>query len=152
MALPSGTRLGHYEILGPGDEVGLSEVYRAHDSRFGREVALRMLTVSGSSEPGILLRFEHEARTAGRLHHPNILLVHDVGAHEGRPYVVSERLEGETLRDRLRRGALTPEEALGFSLQIAHGLSAAHAEGIVHRDLRPENLLLEGAHVKILDF
>ena len=153
MALTSGTRLGPYEILAPLGAGGMGEVYRAKDPRLGREVAVKVLPASFSADPDRLRRFEQEARAAGVLNHPNILAIFDVGTHDGSPYVVSELLEGETLRARLAGGAFTPRKALGHALQIAHGLAAAHEKGIVHRDLKPENILVtRDGRVKILDF
>jgi eukaryotic-like serine/threonine-protein kinase len=131
----------------------MGEVYRAKDTRLGREVAVKVLPSSFSTDPDRLRRFEQEARAASSLNHPNILTVHDVGAQEGAPYVVSELLEGDTLRARLAGGPLPPRRALGYSLQIAQGLAAAHEKGIVHRDLKPENVFVtRDGRVKILDF
>jgi len=131
----------------------MGEVYRAKDSRLGRDVAIKVLPSSFSADPDRLRRFEQEARAAGILNHPNITAVHDIGTHEGAPYVVSELLEGETLRTALSGGKLSQRKAIDYALQIAHGLAAAHAKGIVHRDLKPENLfVLRDGRVKILDF
>ncbi len=153
MALQPGTRVGPYEIkslLGAG---GMGEVFLAHDARLGRDVALKVLPAQFASDPDRLRRFEIEARAASQLNHPNILTVFDIGTDGGQPYVVAERLEGETLRDRLRRGPIAEREALEIARQVARGLAAAHARGIVHRDLKPENLFLtRDGHVKILDF
>ncbi|HEV8231118.1 MAG TPA: protein kinase [Thermoanaerobaculia bacterium] len=153
MTLRGGTRLGPYEILSPLGAGGMGEVYRAKDPRLGREVAVKVLPASLSKDPDRLRRFEHEARAAGVLNHPNITAVYDIGSHDGAPYVVSELLEGETLRSRLAAGALAPRKALDYAIQIARGLAAAHEKGIVHRDLKPENLFVtEDGRVKILDF
>ena len=153
MALAAGTRIGPYEIaalLGVG---GMGEVYRARDTRLAREVAIKVLPTSFAGDADRLRRFEQEARATGLLNHPNILQVHDVGSHEGAPYVVSELLEGETLRDRIGGTPLPVRKAIDFATQIARGLSAAHEKGIVHRDLKPENLFLtRDGRVKILDF
>jgi Tol biopolymer transport system component len=131
----------------------MGEVYRAKDPRLGREVAIKVLPASLSQDADRLRRFEQEARAAGALNHPNITAVYDTGAHEGAPYVVSELLEGETLRSRLSGGALPQKKAIDYGLQIAHGLAAAHEKGIVHRDLKPENLFVtKDGRVKILDF
>jgi serine/threonine protein kinase len=131
----------------------MGEVYRARDERLKREVAIKVLPASFSADADRLRRFEQEAQAAGALNHPNILAIYDVGTHDGSPYVVSELLEGETLRERLAGGALSPRKALEYAIQIAHGLSAAHAKGIVHRDLKPENLFVtEDGRSKILDF
>ena len=153
MSLAPGTRLGPYEIVAPLGAGGMGEVYRAKDSRLGREVAVKVLPASFSNGPDRLRRFEQEARAAGILNHPNITAVHDVGTVDGSPYVVTELLEGETLRSRLAGGPLAPRRAIDYALQIAHGLAAAHEKGIVHRDLKPENLFVtKDGRVKILDF
>ena len=153
MTHSSGSRLGPYEILAPLGAGGMGEVYRAKDPRLGREVAIKVLPASYSQDADRLKRFEQEARAAGVLNHPNITAVYDIGAHEGAPYVVSELLEGETLRARAAGGALPPRKAIDYALQIAHGLAAAHEKGIVHRDLKPENLFVtKDGRVKILDF
>ena len=131
----------------------MGEVYRARDPRLGRDVAIKVLPASFSDDPDRLRRFEQEARAAGVLNHPNIVAVYDVGSEGDTPYVVSELLEGETLRARLAAGALTPRRAIGNAWQIAHGLAAAHEKGIVHRDLKPENIFVtRDGRVKILDF
>ncbi len=151
--LPIGSRLGPYEILSPLGAGGMGEVYRAKDPRLGREVAIKVLPSSFSQDPDRLRRFEQEARAAGVLNHPNILAIYDIGTHDGSPYVVSELLEGETLRARLAGGAFSPRKALEHALQTAHGLAAAHEKGIVHRDLKPENIFVtQDGRVKILDF
>jgi Tol biopolymer transport system component len=155
MSLPAGTRLGPYEIVAPIGAGGMGEVYRARDTRpsLGREVAIKVLPSSFSSDTERLRRFEQEARAAGMLNHPNIVVIHDIGVHEGAPYVVTELLEGETLRSRLAGGALPQRKAIEYSLQIARGLAAAHEKGIVHRDLKPENLFItKDGRLKILDF
>jgi Tol biopolymer transport system component/tRNA A-37 threonylcarbamoyl transferase component Bud32 len=148
-----GTKLGPYEIvtlLGAG---GMGEVYRARDPRLKREVAIKVLPQALSPDADRFRRFEQEALATAALNHPNILAVFDIGTHEGAPYVVSELLEGETLRERLRAGAVAVRKTLDYALQIAHGLAAAHAKGIIHRDLKPENLFLtKDGRVKILDF
>jgi serine/threonine protein kinase len=153
MALRAGERLGPYEILGGLGAGGMGEVYRARDPRLGRTVAIKVLPASLSADASRRHRFEHEARAAGQLNHPNVLAVHDVGDHEGAPYLVTELLEGETLRERLQVGALPVRKAADHALQVARGLAAAHDKGIVHRDLKPENLFLtKDGLVKILDF
>jgi eukaryotic-like serine/threonine-protein kinase len=153
MSLAAGTRLGPYEIVSPIGAGGMGEVYRARDSRLGREVAIKVLPSSFSRDPDRLRRFEQEARAAGILNHPNITAVYDVGSFDGSPYVVSELLDGETLRSRLAGGALAPRRALDYAAQVAHGRAAAHEKGIVHRDLKPENLFVtRDGRVKILDF
>jgi eukaryotic-like serine/threonine-protein kinase len=131
----------------------MGEVYRAKDPRLGREVAIKVLPASFSTDPDRLRRFEQEARAAGLLNHPNITAVYDIGSHEGAPYVVSELLEGETLRAALADGRLSLRKAIDYAVQTAHGLAAAHEKGIIHRDLKPENLFVTGdGRVKILDF
>ena len=153
MPLRSGDRLGPYEILGAIGAGGMGEVYRGRDPRLGREVAIKILPVAFATDPDRLRRFELEARAAGQLNHPNILTVHDTGRADGSSYLVSELLEGETLRARLSKGRLSANTALDYALQIARGLQAAHAKGMVHRDLKPENLFVTtDGRVKILDF
>jgi eukaryotic-like serine/threonine-protein kinase len=153
MALDPGSRLGPYEILTPIGAGGMGEVFRARDPRLGRDVAIKVLPGSFSSDPERLKRFEQEARAAGVLNHPNVTAVYDIGTHEGAPYVVQELLEGETLRARLSGGALPVRKAIEQAIQIARGLAAAHEKGIVHRDLKPENLFVtRDGRVKILDF
>jgi len=153
VGLPGGTRLGPYEIVAPLGAGGMGEVYRAKDPRLGREVAIKVLPASFSQDADRLKRFEQEARAAGVLNHPNITAVYDLGSHDGAPYIVTELLEGETLRSRLSSGALPVRKALDYGNQIARGLSAAHEKGIVHRDLKPENLFVTNdGRIKILDF
>jgi eukaryotic-like serine/threonine-protein kinase len=153
MSVSPGSRLGPYEILSPLGAGSMGEVYRARDPRLSREVAVKVLPASLSSDPERLRRFEQEARAAGVLNHPNLTTVYDVGSHEGTVYLVSELLEGETLDDRLAEGPISPRRAIDYALQIARGLAAAHEKGIVHRDIKPENLFLtRGGRVKILDF
>src|ERR1700691_1587069 len=153
MNLTSGTKLGPYEIVSLLGAGGMGEVYRARDARLKREVAIKVLPQALSQDAERLRRFEQEALATAALNHPNILAVFDVGTNEGSPYVVSELLEGETLRERLRSGAMAVRKTLDYALQIAHGLAAAHAKGIIHRDLKPENLFLtKDGRVKILDF
>jgi eukaryotic-like serine/threonine-protein kinase len=131
----------------------MGQVYRAVDSRIGRAVAVKVLPRTFSGDPDRLRRFEQEARAAAALNHPNILAVHDVGQHDGAPYIVTELLEGQTLRERVNDGALAVRKAVDLAIQIAHGLSAAHERGIVHRDLKPENIYLtSNGRVKVLDF
>jgi len=153
MPLVSGTRLGPYEIVGPLGAGGMGEVYRAHDTRLGRDVALKILPESFAFDHERLHRFEQESRAVAAFNHPNILAIHDVGQHNGSPYLVSELLEGESLRAVLDRGALPQRKAIDYGVQIAQGLAIAHAREIVHRDLKPENLFLtRDGRVKILDF
>jgi eukaryotic-like serine/threonine-protein kinase len=153
MPVIEGTRLGPYEILSLLGAGGMGEVYRARDTRLGRDVAVKVLPASFSSDRDRLHRFEQEACAAGALNHPNILSIHDIGTHDGAPYVVSELLEGETLRKRLSGTTLPQRRAIDYALQLAHGLSAAHEKGIVHRDLKPDNIFItKDGRVKILDF
>jgi Tol biopolymer transport system component len=153
MTLAAGTRLGPYEILAPIGAGGMGEVYRARDERLKREVAVKVLPASYSQDAERLRRFEQEAQAAGALNHPNITAVYDLGSHEGSPYIVTELLEGETLRARMSGGALTVRKATDYAIQTAKGLAAAHEKGIVHRDLKPENLFVTNdGRVKILDF
>jgi Tol biopolymer transport system component len=153
MNLAPGTKLGPYEIVSLLGAGGMGEVYRARDSRLKREVAVKVLPQSLSLDADRLRRFEQEALATAALNHPNILAVFDIGTHQGAPYVVSELLEGATLRDRLRSGPLATRKALDHATQMALGLAAAHEKGIIHRDLKPENLFItKDGRVKILDF
>jgi Serine/threonine protein kinase len=153
MALAAGTKLGPYEVVAPLGAGGMGEVYRARDPRLQREVAIKILQGSFTRDPDRLRRFGQEARAAGSLNHPNILAVYDIGTYEGVPYLVTELLEGTSLRDRLQGGALPPRKATDYAVQIAHGLAAAHDKGIVHRDLKPENIFIcKDGRAKILDF
>jgi len=152
MSLVIGAKLGPYEILAPLGAGGMGEVWRARDTRLDRDVALKVVHSHFAADADRLSRFEQEAKAAARLDHPNILVVHDVGSHEGSPYIVSELLEGKSLRDMLD-GPLPPRRVVEFALEIARGLSAAHAKGIIHRDLKPENVFVtKDGRVKILDF
>jgi eukaryotic-like serine/threonine-protein kinase len=152
MALAAGSRLGPYEIVGVLGSGGMGEVYRARDPRLGREVAIKVLS-DGVVEREHLRRFEQEGRAAGALNHPGIVAVYDVGTDSSVPYVVSELLEGQTLRTRLEGGPLSVHKAFDIALQIARGLAAAHDKGIVHRDLKPENIFItDDNRAKILDF
>jgi eukaryotic-like serine/threonine-protein kinase len=145
--------IDHYEILALIGAGGMGEVYRARDTRLNRDVAIKVLPGFSSPEPDRLRRFEQEARAAAALNHSNILAVYQMGVYEDAPYLVSELLEGETLRERLKRGALPLRKVIDYGVQIAKGLAAAHEKGIVHRDLKPENLFLtKDGQVKILDF
>jgi len=148
-----GQVFGPYEIVGFVGAGGMGEVYRARDSRIGRDVAIKLLPPAFASDPERLRRFEQEAKATGALNHPNILAIHDVGVQDDSPYVVYELLEGQTLRDRLREGALPRRKAIEYARQIALGLAAAHARGITHCDLKPENLFVtHDGRIKILDF
>ena len=153
MRVEAGIHLGPYEILSPLGAGGMGEVYRARDTRLGREVAVKVLPGEFAADPERLRRFEQEARAVAALSHPNVLAVYDVGTHEAIPYLVTELLEGESLRDRLMAGGLTVHKAVETAVQIAQGLSAAHEKGIVHRDLKPANVFVtRDGQVKILDF
>ena len=153
MPLPSGTRLGPYEIAGPLGAGGMGEVYRARDTRLERTVAIKILPESFASDRERLERFQQEARILSALNHPNLMAIYDVGSQDGMHFLVSEFLEGQTLRERLAAGPLTQRRAIDYGLQIAKGLAAAHEKGIVHRDLKPENIfVLRDERVKILDF
>jgi hypothetical protein len=153
MPLAPGARLGPYEIKSLIGSGGMGEVYRAHDSRLDRDVALKVLPSAFSSDRDRLRRFEQEARAAAALNHPNILAVYDIGTADNVHYVVSELLQGRTLRDTLSSGCLHPRKAIDLAIQIAHGLAVAHDAGVVHRDLKPENLFItHDGRVKILDF
>jgi len=153
MTLTSGTKLGPYEIVVPLGAGGMGEVYRAVDTRLGREVAVKVLPAGLAKDADRLRRFEQEARTIAALSHPNILGIHDIGTHDGAPFLVSELLEGQTLREKLEAGPLPVRRAIEYALGIAQGLAAAHEKAIVHRDLKPENVFItRDGRVKILDF
>jgi serine/threonine protein kinase len=148
----TGQLLGHYRVLEQIGAGGMGEVFRARDERLGRDVALKFVRPTNSN-PDRLQRFEQEARAAAALNHPNIVAIYDIGFHEGSPYIVSELLEGQNLRQRLAEGLLTIKQVSDYSLQIARGLVAAHAGHIIHRDLKPENVFLtRDGRIKILDF
>ena len=153
MSLSGGTRLGPYQILSQLGAGGMGEVYRAHDTRLDREVALKVLPAEFARDTDRLNRFEQEARSTSTLNHPNILTVFDFGSHEGSPYLVMELLEGRDLRGQLDDGGVPVRKAIDYAQQITAGLAAAHEKGIVHRDLKPENLFVtKDGRVKILDF
>jgi tetratricopeptide (TPR) repeat protein len=151
--LPPGTSLGPYQILAPLGAGGMGEVYRARDTRLGRDVALKVIPAELARDPDRIKRFEQEARAAGALNHPNVCAIHDLGTHEGSPFVVMELLEGESLRQRITAGPIPARKAIDYAAQAAQGLAAAHDKGIVHRDLKPENLFVtKDGRVKVLDF
>jgi serine/threonine-protein kinase len=153
MPLSVGTRLGPYEIGGPLGAGGMGEVYRAKDTRLGREIAVKVLPEHLADNPTALTRFEHEARALAALAHPNILVLYDVAEQEGIRYAVTELLEGETLRDRLERGPVPWRKAVALGAAVAEGLASAHSKDIVHRDIKPANIFLTAdGRVKILDF
>src|SRR5579862_1431714 len=153
MALTGGEKLGPYEIVSLLGAGGMGEVYKARDGRLDRIVAIKVLPASFSADHDRMQRFAQEARATAALNHSNIVSIYDIGEEKGAPYVVTELLEGETLRERLKLGALSSRKAIDYAIQIARGLAAAHEKGIVHRDLKPENIFLtnDGA-AKILDF
>jgi eukaryotic-like serine/threonine-protein kinase len=152
-SISTGSQVGPYEVQALIARGGIGEVFRAHDARLNRNVALKVLAPRFTADPDLLARFAQEARTTALLNHPNIVVVHDVGSHFGLPYVVSELLDGVTLRTRLKNGALAIEVAIRYAIDITRGLIAAHRLGVVHRDLKPENIFVtRDDHVKILDF
>ncbi len=152
MSLAAGTRLGPYEVVSPLGAGGMGEVYRARDTRLGREVAIKVLPGILSSRPEMRERLDREARALSSLSHPNICVLHDVGHENGTDYVVMELLEGDTLADRLVRGPIPPAQLLEIAKQVADALDRAHRAGIVHRDLKPSNIMLTKAGAKLLDF
>lgn len=153
MPIPAGSKFGPYEIVALIGAGGMGEVHRARDSRLNRDVAIKTLPTAYSADPERLRRFQHEARAAGQLSHPNVVAIFDVGSSSGQPYIVSEYLEGENLRGRLNREPVPVRKVVEIGSAVADALSAAHAQGIVHRDLKPENLFLtRNGRVKILDF
>jgi len=153
MTISPNTTIAQYTIVSKLGEGGMGEVCRARDAKLGRDVAIKVLPASLFENADRLNRFEQEAQATGTLNHPNILVIHHIGTHNGAPYIVSELLEGETLRDRLAGGALPQRKATDYALQIAKGLAAAHEKGIVHRDIKPENIFItDDGRVKILDF
>ncbi len=151
--LKTGTQLGPYSVVSLLGSGGMGEVYRARDTRLSRDVAIKVLPAAMAKDGERLRRFEQEAKATGMLNHPNILAVFDFGLYEGAPYIVSELLEGQSLRELLRNGRSPLRKAVDYAIQIAHGLAAAHEKGIVHRDLKPENIFIsKDGRVKILDF
>src|SRR5271170_6327827 len=153
MPLPIGSKFGPYEIVAPIGAGGMGEVYRARDTRLGREVAIKVLPESFSRDAERLRRFEQEARSVAALNHPNILAIHDIGESGGAPFLVSELLEGHSLRKELDSGPVPTRRAVDYGTQLANGLAAAHDKGVVHRDLKPENVFVcADGRIKILDF
>jgi serine/threonine-protein kinase len=152
MTLAAGARLGPFEVLEPLGAGGMGEVYRARDTRLGRDVALKVLPEGFAREPDRRARFEREAQAVAKLAHPHICVVHDIGTEAGIDYIVMELLDGETLASRLERGRLSIDEALAIAVQIASALDAAHGRGVIHRDLKPANIMLTRSGVKIVDF
>ena len=152
MALAPGTRLGPYEITALIGAGGMSEVYKARDARLDRIVAIKVLREHLASDPDRRARFEREARAISKLNHPNICALYDVGQDNGTDYLVVEYLDGQSLAERLQKGALSIEQALAIAIQIAGALEAAHRADIVHRDLKPANVMLTKMGAKLLDF
>src|SRR5712664_292536 len=147
------TTIAQYTIVSKIGEGGMGEVYRARDTKLGRDVAIKVLPAAFSENNERLRRFEQEAQAAGALNHPNILSIFHIGTHDGAPYIVSELLEGETLRERMAGSVLPQRKAIDYALQIAKGLAAAHEKGIVHRDIKPDNIFItDDGRVKMLDF
>jgi eukaryotic-like serine/threonine-protein kinase len=152
MALEPGVRLGPYEIAGPAGAGGMGEVYRARDTRLDRTVAIKVLPSDLTSNPAARQRFEREARAVAALSHPHICTFHDIGQQNGTDFLVMEYLDGETLAQRLARGKLPFEQAMQYGIEIADALAAAHKAGLVHRDLKPGNVMLTKSGAKLLDF
>ncbi len=153
MRLTAGTRVGPYEVVALVGAGGMAEVYRATDTRLGRDVAIKVVSEAFGADGAFVERFEREAKLAGSVNHPNVVALHDVGLHDGKPYFVTELLQGETLRERLAKGPVPLAKALEWTAQMAQGLAAAHEGGIVHRVLKPENVFISrDGHVKLLDF
>ena len=153
MSLVAGNRVGPYEVLSLLGAGGMAQVYRARDTRLGRDVALKVVSEALIASPELVRRFEQEARIAGSLNHPNLVTVYDVGIHDGEPYFVTELLQGESLRAWLARGPLPLQMGLEWGAQMARGLAAAHQRGIIHRDVKPENAFVgTDGQVKLLDF
>lgn len=152
MALTAGTKLGPYEILSPLGTGGMGEVYRARDTRLDRTVAIKVLNSQLVANAELRARFEREARIVSQLQHPHICVLHDVGSDGTTEFLVMEYLEGESLADRLKRGPLPQAEPLKIAIQIADALEKAHRAGVVHRDLKPGNVMLTKLGAKLLDF
>src|SRR5580700_3612684 len=151
MGLPSGTKLGPYEVQEPLGAGGMGEVYRARDTRLGRDVAVKVLPTHLAADSELRQRMEREARSISSLNHPHICTLHDVGSQDGVDYLVMEYLLGETLADRLQRGPIPLAGALKIAIQIADALDKAHASGVVHRDLKPANIMLTKTGTTLID-
>src|SRR5256712_1851288 len=152
MPLSAGRRLGPYEILSPAGVGGMGEVYRARDTRLDRIVAIKVLPAHVASDPDLRQRFEREARAVSSLNHPHICALYDIGHQDGTDFLVLEYLEGETLADRLAKGPLSPEQVLRTAGEIAGALDKAHRQSLIHRDLKPGNVILTKSGAKLLDF
>src|ERR1700758_1850639 len=152
MSLTTGTKLGPYEIVSPLGAGGMGEVYRARDTRLDRTVAVKILPKHLSDQPEARERFEREARAVSSLNHANICQLYDVGQQDGLHYMVIEYLDGETLATRLTKGALPLEQVLRYGAEIADGLDKAHRSGVIHRDLKPGNIMLTRSGAKLMDF
>ena len=152
MPLTTGTRLGPYEIIAPIGAGGMGEVYSAKDTRLDRTVALKVLPPHLADAPEVRQRFEREARAVSSLNHPNICALYDIGRQDGTDYLVMEYIEGETLAKRLERGPLAPLELSRIAIQICEALEKAHRQGVIHRDLKPGNVMLTKSGAKLLDF
>ena len=153
MSLEPGRRIGTYEVTGLLGEGGMGEVYRVGDTKLDRDVALKVLPQGFAEDPNRLTRFEREAKVLASLNHPSICTVHDIGEHEGRPFIVMEVVQGETLQQQLSTGPLQPRRVIEFGMQLADALDAAHAAGVIHRDIKPANIIVsDRGHTKLLDF
>src|SRR5262245_34919179 len=152
MTLTAGTKLGPYEILQPIGAGSMGQVYKARDTRLNRFVAIKVLPEHLSADAELKARFEREAQTLASLSHPHICPVFDVGQQEGTDYLVMEFLEGQTLAQRLEKGALPLDEALKIAIEIADALDKAHRQGVIHRDVKPSNVMLTKTGAKLLDF
>src|SRR5215471_13456218 len=152
MPLSPATRLGPYEIVAAIGSGGMGEVYKARDTRLDRTVAIKVLPEHRSASPQVRERFEREAKAISSLSHPHICPLYDIGQHNGNDYLVMEYLEGETLAHRLKKGPLPPEHVLRYAIQITDALDTAHKYGVIHRDLKPGNVMLTKSGAKLLDF
>jgi serine/threonine protein kinase len=144
MEISPNTTIAQYTIVSKIGEGGMGEVWRARDPKLGRDVAIKVLPAALSADKDRLARFEQEAQAAGGLNHPNILVIYHIGTHNSAPFIVSELLEGESLRERMAGNALPQRKAVDYALQLARGLAAAHDKGIVHRDIKPDNVSPDG--------
>lgn len=152
MPVAAGTRFGPYEILSAAGAGGMGEVYRAKDTRLDRIVALKVLPSALASDPEKRQRFEREARSISTLSHPHICTLHDIGQQDGVDYLVLEYLEGETLEKKLEKGSLPVQDVLKYAIELADALDKAHRQGIIHRDIKPGNIMLTKSGVKLMDF